>query len=148
MTLLETCIVALPIAILLFGPRDAVVWSLIDERRLRTWHLETAALGIALAAVVLLTGDSWTGWACWMLAHSQRSISARIREAYARMPGGRVWLHTHVGCMAWGGAQSLLALVVAVMYLVPRSAYVALAGLVCDVLYRWWRAWHTRRDTR
>lgn len=146
MSLLECCIVALPLTIWLMGPDDAVVWSIIGQRALRTWHVETGVLMLMLGAVVVATGDSWMGWACWILAHSARSIGARAMEALMRMRGGRQWLESHVECMRWGAGQQWLALSAGAGYMALHRSYVGLAGMLCDVLYRQWRWWRTRHE--
>lgn len=143
----------IPIAILLLGPKDAVlrhIWAHRhdEEGHLKTWHWETLTVMAVMAAVVLLTGNrpiEWIGWAALMLAHGRNSVMIRMSEAQQQAGAGGPH---HVECHAWGTRYLWSGECFWACYFVMHRSWSALAGVAVFALFPLWRRWYGRQGSQ
>lgn len=138
--MLTALFIAVPLAVLLVGPDDAILWRLWDRLPLRTWHYETLAVMALVAAVVIISGGSsieWCGWAALVLAHGRNSILARLTEAQHKDDH-------RVACARWAMRYLLLAEMCWAVYFIAHQSWAALCGVAVFTGFAQWRQWRTK----
>lgn len=145
--LLTILAIAAPIAVLLFGPRDAIARRLARREPPRTWHLETIIVGFTAAVITILAADPWYGWLAWagtVFGHGSRSVGRRLYEAQALAPRSQ----QTVECFAAGRRYSYAATACFAGLNIALGLWGALTGLALGVAYDQWRELYTRRRAR
>lgn len=136
-----------PLAILLFGPKDAIMVQIWRRQPLRTWHYETLSVAAILVAVVLISGNKsseWVGFAALMLAHGRNSVMFRLAEAQAAPTvGGQ-----HVDCYPWARTYFLASEAFWAYYFIDHKAWAALAGVGIFVGFERWRSWYQKQRNK
>lgn len=132
-----------PTAVLLAGPDDAVIHRLMSRQPLRTWHVETFAVMVLVAAVVVVSGgapEEWCGWAALVFSHGRNSVGTRLAEAQVRSSS------EHVDCHVWSRRYLLLAEACWAVYFIHHRSWAALCGVVVFAGYQAWRSWWRSRS--
>ena len=105
--------------------------------RVRTWHVEMAAVGLVLAAVALARG-TWTEWlaaGAVLATFGHASVAERLREQEAARDAKAV------ECHRWLGAYYVAKEVLWVAFFASTGAYAALVGCGVFLAYPIWRWW-------
>jgi membrane protein YdbS with pleckstrin-like domain len=145
---LATIGAVLPIAILLIGPQDALLWRLWSHQDLRTWHYETLIIAFAIGSIVVLSGGSaleWLGFGAILMAHGRSSINYRMMEEQQRLGKG---IPGYVECWRWSWVHLIGAEILWALYFAFHRSWAALAGVGVMLSYARWRSWYTNRLSR
>lgn len=132
----------IPVGVLMFGPKDALLRRLWTGKTPRMWHLETIAVMICVAMVILLFGNSpveWVGFAALSLAHGRNSIMFRLSEGQEKSTP--LDPH-HVECGRWIPVYFFGSELCWAAYFLLHRSWAALAGVAIFVSYGQWRRWY------
>lgn len=111
-------------------------------KRLRTWHMEAAAVYAVLVAVNLVTGADaleWLGAVAVALGFHHASVSSRLTEAEAARPVPSVECY-RAAAWYWAGKE-----VAWFAYFALQGSYSALVGCLVFAVHPLWRRWYRAR---
>lgn len=134
----------IPVGVLMLGPKDALLRRLWTGKTPRMWHLETIAVMICVALVILLFGNSpveWVGFAALSLAHGRNSIMFRLSEGQEKSTS--LDPH-HVECGRWIPVYFFGSELCWATYFLLHRSWAALAGVAIFVSYGQWRRWYAK----
>lgn len=117
--------------------------------RLRTWHLEGAAVAASLATALVLSGRGadWREWVAALgvqLGLHHASVASRLQEAEEARPPSP----SRVDCVRWLSRYWLLKEAAWVTYFVASGAVSALVGCAVFIIHPLWRGWYRARWPR
>jgi hypothetical protein len=117
--------------------------------RLRTWHVEGVAVGVALVSALFLFGKAgdWREWVAALgvqLGFHHASVADRLRESEEARP---VSAHS-VECVSWLHRYFVGKEVAWVVYFLSTGAISALVGCGVFIAHPFWRRWYRARWPR